>query len=363
MNPSDRLFLQATIELAERGRFTCAPNPAVGCLIVQNDRIIGRGFHGHAGQAHAEVNAIANAGGDVRGATVYVSLEPCAFVGRTPACAETLIDAQVARVVIAAEDPHPQVSGAGIRMLRRAGIEVNLLTQQPALNAIQGYATRITWQRPFVRVKTASSVDGGIALASGESQWITGEQARHDVQYWRARSDAIITGVGTVLADDPSLTVRDRKLEPFRPPLRVILDSHLRTPSSARVLNDGFQTLLVHDAHVEVPAYLRNLDLVTMLGLAGGTQDLRALLTHLAELGCNEVLVEAGARVCGSFAQARLWDEWLCYIAPKWLGSAQKTLAQFSVAELAQVPTGKVVEMSRLGEDMRVRIMSVSQDE
>ncbi len=363
MNPSDRLFLQATVELAERGRFTCSPNPTVGCLIVRNNTIIGRGFHAYTGQGHAEVNAIANAGGDVRGATVYVSLEPCAFVGRTPACAQTLIDAGVARVVVAAEDPHLSVAGAGIKMLRHAGIEVNLLTQQAALNLIQGYVSRITRNRPFVRMKTASSVDGGIAMASGESQWITGSAARQDVQYWRARSDAIITGVGTILADNPRLTVRDKQLEPFKQPLRVVLDSHLQTPQHAHVLQDGLNTLLIHNPAAAIPDFFQGLDAVRLHAPAEGTQDLSGLLTHLAALGCNEVLVEAGARVCGSFAAAHLWDEWLCYIAPKWLGSDHQNLAEFTVPDLASAPLGKVVEMNRVGEDMRVRIMSRSLDE
>lgn len=358
MNPSDRVFLQATVELAERGRFSCAPNPTVGCLIVRQGLIIGRGFHALAGADHAEVNAIKDAGGDVAGSTVYVSLEPCAFVGRTPACAQTLIDVDVARVVIAAEDPHPQVAGAGIKMLRAAGIEVSLLTQAAALEAIAGYSCRIYNNRPLVRIKSASSIDGGTALASGESQWITGDAARADVQYWRARSDAIITGVNSVLADDPQLNVRAADYIDTLQPLRVVLDTHIRTPESAQLVQDGAATLIVHDADTSVPRYLENYDNVELLGLSGGPRDLETVLTHLADSGCNEVLVEAGAQVCGSFAAAALWDEWLCYVAPKWLGAGHRGLADFDVATLDAAPVGKILDMKQIGDDMRIRFVA-----
>ncbi len=358
MTPSDGVFLAATIELAEQGRLTCAPNPTVGCIIVRRGQIIGRGYHVRAGQGHAEVRAIADAGGDVSGATVYVSLEPCAFVGRTPACAQTLIDAQVSRVVIAAMDPHPQVSGAGIKMMRKAGIEVNLLTQPAALELIAGYTRRVTEQRPWVRIKTASSLDGATALASGESQWITGPLARQDVQYWRARSDAIITGVQTVKVDDPQLNVREEAYLHCRQPLRVVLDTDLSIPSAARVLNDGAATLVVHKVGVDVPQHLHNAAAVSLLPLAQGPADLTAVLTHLAQLGCNEVLVEAGAKVCGSFAAQSLWDEWICYLAPKWLGTQALPLADFNVAQLAEAPTGKMIDMLKIGEDLRVRLQA-----
>jgi len=353
---SDRLFLRSAIELAERGRFTCAPNPTVGCVIVRDGRIIGRGFHARTGEGHAEVNAINDAAGDVAGATVYVSLEPCAFVGRTPACAQTLIDVQVARVVIAAEDPHPNVAGAGINMLRAAGVEVALMVQPAALELIEGYVSRITRARPLVRVKTASSLDGATALGNGESQWITGSAARADVQYWRARSDAIITGVATVRADDPQLNVRDADCLPCRQPLRVVLDSELRIPPDATLLHDGGETLLVHRPHVAVPSHLQRLPGVSCLAAAGGTEDLDGLLEHLAQLGCNEVLVEAGAKVCGSFAQQKLWDEWLCYIAPKWLGSDSRQLADVQVQALALAPQGSIKSVTMIGNDMRVQV-------
>jgi len=366
VSPSDVVFLRATVALAERGRFTCAPNPTVGCIIVRDGGIIGRGFHQLTGRAHAEVNAIADAGGDVVGATVYVSLEPCAFVGRTPACAQTLIDAKVARVVVAAEDPHPKVAGRGLEMLRQAGIEANLITQPEALQLISGYTSREISGRPFVRIKTASSLDGAMALANGESQWITGSTARQDVQYWRARSDAIVTGVGTVLADDPQLNVRLETYSDCRQPLRVVLDSTLRIPAEARILQGG-NTLLVHVRGIEVPSYLQAIPNVELLGLEHGPTDLQAVLEHLALLGCNEVLVEAGPKVCGSFAtntsSTRLWDEWLCYVAPKWLGSASRPLADFALDVLANAPRSSIIETMNIGEDLRIRLAFRNQED
>ena len=246
-------------------------------------------------------------------------------------------------------------------MLRAAGIEVNLLTQPEALNCIAGYSCRVSDNRPFVRIKTGSSIDGGTALASGESQWITGEASRADVQYWRARSDAIVTGVGTVLADDPRLTVRpdvhNGAYADCLQPLRVVLDSKLRTPPTSTLLSDGGATLLVHNADVTPPAYLGDFAQVTLLGLDNGPHDLAALLTHLAEIGCNEVLVEAGAQVCGSFAAAGLWDEWLCYVAPKWMGSGHRGLADLTVPHLADAPTGEILQITEIGDDMRLRMV------
>ncbi len=356
MIESDRLFLQAAIDLAEKGRFTCAPNPTVGCVIVQQGRIVGRGYHARTGEAHAEVNAIRDAGGDIAGATVYVSLEPCSFVGRTPACAQTLIDRQVARVVVAAEDPHPNVAGAGIDMMRAAGIDVALLVQPAALDLIAGYSKRIVHGVPYVRVKTASSIDGATALGNGESQWITSAAARADVQYWRARSDAIITGVATVSADNPQLNVRDEQYLPCKQPLRVVLDSNLNTPPQSTVLCDGGETLLIHHPDVAVPEHMQQLPGVSCYAPSGGPADLSAVLTYLAEWGCNEVLVEAGAKVCGSFAEQQLWDEWLCYVAPKWLGAGSRVLAEFQVQALALAPQGNIKSVTMVGDDVRIQV-------
>jgi diaminohydroxyphosphoribosylaminopyrimidine deaminase/5-amino-6-(5-phosphoribosylamino)uracil reductase len=354
MKASDRLFIQATVQLAEGGRFTCAPNPTVGCIITLNGQVIGRGYHQYAGQGHAEVNAIADAGGDVKGATVYVSLEPCSFFGQTPACARTLIDAGVARVVIGALDPNPRVAGNGIALLEAANIKVELLGLAEARVCIAGFAKRITTNRPLVRLKTASSIDGAIALANGESQWITGPSARMDVQYWRARSDAVITGVGTVIADDPQLNVRDAEYAHCHQPLRVVLDSTARTPSSSKLLCDGQPTLLIHNDALEVSG--KDAQGVSRLYLKDGPTDIAALLDELGNRGCNEVLVEAGPGVVGSFLQANLWDEWICYLAPKALGQNVRQLADFNIEKLADSIDAKVVDQARIGGDIRLTL-------
>ena len=347
MNRSDLLLLRAAIDLAERGRFSCAPNPAVGCIIVRDGTIIGRGYHARAGEGHAEVQALADAGGDVAGATVYVSLEPCSVVGRTPACADTLIRAGVRRVVAGCLDPDPRVAGGGISLLRDAGIDVEVADLPEAKHLIVGFGRRITGGAPLLRIKTASSLDGATALASGESQWITGETARNDVQYWRARSDAIITGIGTVLADDPSLTVR--RFEGVKQPLRVVLDTALKTPPTAQLLNDGGATLLVHDPGVSKPASLSAADTVA---LARG--DLAGLLRELAERGCNEVLLESGPTLLGAFVETDRWDEWIAYIAAKILGSASRPLVEQHVDKLAGVGRAEIVSVTPVGEDLRI---------
>ena len=354
MRTSDLLFVTATVELAENGRFTCAPNPTVGCIITRNGQVIGRGCHQYAGQGHAEVHAIADAGGDVKGATVYVSLEPCSFFGQTPACAQTLLEAGVARVVIGALDPNPRVAGKGIAMLEAGNIKVELLDSAEARACIAGFAKRITTNRPLVRLKTASSIDGAIALANGESQWITGPSARTDVQYWRARSDAVITGIGTVLADDPQLNVRDARYAHCYQPLRVVLDSTARTPLSSKLLCDGQPTLLIHNDDAEVVGKDQNN--ASRLYLKGGPSDLAALLDELGNRGCNEVLVEAGPGVLGSFLQADLWDEWICYLAPKALGRNARQLADFNIEKLADSIDAKVVDQARIGEDVRLTL-------
>ena len=357
---SDTLFVRAALELAAHGRNTCAPNPPVGCIIVRHGEVIGRGYHKKAGEAHAEVNAIADAGGDVAGATVYVSLEPCAFVGRTPACAQTLIDAGVARVVVGAGDPHPQVAGKGADMLREAGIEVVMLELAEAQSMIAGFVSRIMRKRPRVVLKSASSLDGAVALASGQSQWITGPQARGQVQALRAGCDAVITGAGTVIADNPQLNVRDPQLlmTGVQQPLRVVLDPKLRVPGSSQILSPG--TLVVHakgpDAcYADIPA-----GQVEYLAFEEDPIDLSLLLEALAERGCNNVLVEAGPAVLGSFLSPNkipLWDEWVCFIAPKVLGSASQTLAAFTLGDLAQAHAANIVERAMVGEDLCLRLV------
>ncbi|MEM9621741.1 MAG: bifunctional diaminohydroxyphosphoribosylaminopyrimidine deaminase/5-amino-6-(5-phosphoribosylamino)uracil reductase RibD [Pseudomonadota bacterium] len=360
---TDELFLRQAIELAERGRFTCAPNPCVGCLIVRDGVILGRGFHHRTGTGHAEVNAIADAGEDITGATVYISLEPCAFVGRTPACARTLVDKKVKRVVVAAVDPHPRVSGTGLQILRDAGIQVRHIELPEAVELISGYISRVTLGRPLVRLKTAASLDGATALASGESQWITGPEARGDVQYWRARSDAIVTGSGTVREDDPALTVRDAQLQPCEQPLRVVLNGQLSLSADLQVFDGQTPTLLVHAEDTRAPQSWMSRSGVELLPLgASATQpshlDLPALLAELGQRGCNEVLVEAGATLCGEFVRNGLWDEWLMYVAPKLLGSQSRGLAEFSLDRLAQAPTATIKDVRQVGSDLRIHLFN-----
>ena len=326
---------------------------------MKNGAIIGRGFHVRPGEGHAEVNALADAGGKVHGATVYVSLEPCAFEGRTPACAHTLVEHGVARVVVATLDPHPRVAGEGMEILRRAGIEAEVVEMPAARRIITGYVSRVTRGRPIVRVKSASSMDGAISLADGTSQWITGAVARADVQRWRARADAIITGIGTVLADDPQLNVRDPELGAVAQPLRVVLDNALRTPADARLVTDAHPTLIVHGPDVDVPPALAAAAHVETVQMPA---DLDGLLAMLGERGCNEVLVEAGPMVVGAFVDAALWDEWIAYVAPKWLGKSAVTLADFEPEQLGNAPRGRVAEMVAMGTDVRLTIVPVAPD-
>ena len=353
MNDSDILLLRYAVDLAERGRFTCAPNPTVGCVVVKDGRVLGRGWHKKAGEGHAEVEAIKDAGGDVQGSTVYVSLEPCAFEGRTPACAQTLVKAGVRKVVMAALDPHPKVSGKGVEILQAAGIDTQVYELPEATAAIRGFRSIQERGRPWVRIKTASSLDGATALANGESKWITGPSARQDVQYWRARSDAIVTGVGTVLADDPALTVRSYEA---KPPLRVILDSALSISNDAQVMRDGGGTLVVHCSDEPPRAGAKGVEYLNL-----DPKNLDALLVELGQRGCNEVLVEAGAKVVGSFVKAGLWDEWIAYVAPKIMGDSSAHVVEAAYESMTQVPEAEVVNTKMFGNDVRLTLRNSRQ--
>lgn len=358
ISSADRSFLEATIELAALGRYGVSPNPPVGCLIVRHGQVLGRGYHQRAGQGHAEVNALADAKAqdyDVVGATVYVSLEPCAFVGRTPACAETLVKAGVGRVVAALTDPHPKVSGSGFAKLRAAGIEVDVVEIPAAAELIAGYTKYATQQRPLVRLKAAMSLDGRTAMASGESQWITGPAARADVQQWRARSSAIITGSGTVLQDDPAMTVRDEAYVVdgiLRQPLRVVLDSNLRTSPTATIYQDPASSLLVHaqDTSGDRTQY----GAVELLGCGNGEVDLTQLLGLLGERRCSEVLVEAGSVLLGRFIEQNLWDELVLYVAPKILGSTARPLFSLPLTHMAQGIGATIQSVTQVGDDLRL---------
>ncbi len=355
MKDSDRLFLSAAIELAKKGQMTVAPNPPVGCLILKNGCIIGRGFHQQAGKGHAEVNALSSVTESPEGATVYVSLEPCTHHGKTPPCVGALIDAKVGRVVVGHLDPNPLVSGKGIALLRKAGIEVETENMPQALKLIESFQTRIIKKRPFVRIKTASSLDGAISMASGESKWITGEEARSDVQYWRARSDAIISGVGSILHDNPRLTIRKTDYDGVKQPIRVILDSRSRTPRSANVLTDGAPTLIVSDSGLKCFGSLSSIEIEKAAEVElDGPRDLENLLKLLALLGCNDVLVEAGAKVVSSFLKEGYWDEWISYVAPSLLGKDSRRLTDLDIASIQDGLSAQVTGQKMLGLDLRL---------
>lgn len=355
-NAFDRLAMARALELAERGLTTTHPNPRVGCVIARDGKIIGEGWHERAGEAHAEVMAIAAAGAAAAGASAYVTLEPCSHFGRTPPCADALIRARLARVVFAIEDPNPRVGGEGAQRLRQAGIgvEVGLLAREAEeLNA--GFLSRMRRGRPWVRIKLAMSLDGRTALASGLSRWITGEAARDDVQKWRARSSAILTGIGTVLADDPRLDVRtaaDRDQ-----PLRVILDSRLRTPATARILARPGAALLF-SAHDE-PVRRRALEErgAKVEQLTGSAPKLAQVLKRLAELEINEVMLEAGPTLAGAILQGGYADELLLYIAPVLLGPQARALVELpELADLAQGRRFTIIDTYNIAPDLRLRL-------
>jgi diaminohydroxyphosphoribosylaminopyrimidine deaminase/5-amino-6-(5-phosphoribosylamino)uracil reductase len=345
------------LRLAARGLFTTQPNPRVGCVIACGEDVLGEGWHIRAGGPHAEVHALRAAGESARGATAYVTLEPCGLHGRTPPCADALIAAGVARVVIACEDAFQREGGAVERM-RAAGIEVvSGLMREDARELNIGFFSRVERGRPFLRLKLAASLDGRIALASGASKWITGEAARADVQRWRARSSAILTGSGTALADDPRLTVRLADTDVV-PPLRVLLDRELRLPRSANLLSDGAApTLVFHADRIDAPA--DSASLVQHLGVAEGEYglDLDVVLAELARRGINELLVECGPRLAGALVRGGFVDELLLYQAPMLLGGdAQPMLDALGLQRLDQHACWRVIERRQVGVDQCLRL-------
>ncbi|GMQ90253.1 MAG: bifunctional diaminohydroxyphosphoribosylaminopyrimidine deaminase/5-amino-6-(5-phosphoribosylamino)uracil reductase RibD [Gammaproteobacteria bacterium] len=310
------------LRLARRGLYTTDPNPRVGCVVVAGGEIVGEGWHERAGAPHAEVHALRAAAVRCRGASVFVTLEPCCHHGRTPPCTDLLVQAQVERVVVAMEDPNPQVSGNGLAALRAAGVTVETgLLREQAESLNPGFVSRMRRRRPFVRVKLAASLDGRTAMRSGASKWITGEAARADVQRWRARSSAILCGVGTVLADDPELTVRD--LDIGRQPVRIVVDTDLRTPSTAKLLRQDGAAVIVCACNDGERARRLQRAGAEVIRLAGenGSVHLHALMQHLAAQEINEVLVESGATLCGGLMQAALVDELVVYVAPTLMGA------------------------------------------
>lgn len=354
MQAADSQWMARALQLGAQGLNTTAPNPRVGCVLVHGDEVVGEGWHLRAGEPHAEVHALRAAVDKARGATAYVTLEPCSHHGRTPPCADALVDAGVARVVCAMQDPNPQVAGQGIARLRLAGIEVEcglMETEARALNI--GFVTRMTRGTPWVRSKVAASLDGRTALANGISQWITGEAARQDVQHWRARSCAVLTGIGTVLADDPQLNVR---IETERQPLRVVLDSTLRMSPAARMLHGGNVLICTASRDAEKRAALERQGAeVLLLADASGQVQLEAVLRELAGRGINEVLVEAGRVLNGALLQAGLVDELVLYLAPQMLGDAARGMADLGeLLRLEQCVGLAWRDVRRVGEDLRI---------
>ncbi len=361
----DRTAMQRALALAGRGMETTDPNPRVGCVIARGERIVGEGWHERAGEGHAEVAALRAAGNHATGATVYVTLEPCAHQGRTAPCAMALTAARVTRVVYAVPDPNPLVNGRGAAALREAGISVEAgLLEAEARELNAGFFKRMQRGQPFVRVKLAMSLDGRTALANGQSKWITGEAARQDVQGWRARSSAVLTGVGTVLSDDPRLDVRlpaAAGTPQRRQPLRVVLDSRLRTPPAAQVLRAGGEVLILTGLEGLDQARAAELSTgsvrVESLPTSAGRLELAAVLDRLGELEMNEVLVEAGASLAGALLQQQLVDELLVYAAPRILGPGARALLELpQLTALEQAPGFTFVEAVPVGEDLRLRL-------
>ena len=351
----DYSHMARALQLARRGLYTTRPNPRVGCVLVRDGRIIGEGWHEYAGAPHAEVNAMAAAGGEVKGADCYVTLEPCAHSGRTPPCAEALVKAQVSRVIAAMADPNPQVAGNGLGLLRNAGIAVECGLQESAARDLNpGFIQRMTLQRPYIRCKLAMSLDGRTAMADGASRWISGDPSRHDVQRLRARSCAIITGIGTVLADDPRLTVRDMDTGASQP-LRVVIDPGLKFPLSARMLQEPGRTLIFTQTH-ESPGRLADAGAQVIVLPPEGF--LEAVLRYLAVTEqINEVLLECGARLAGAMLNQGLVDEVVLYQAPLLMGDDAKGLFHLPhITSMGDALRVEITEIRNIGKDLRLTL-------
>ncbi len=353
--PDDHRHMAYALELAARGLYTTTPNPRVGCVIVKDGKVVGEGWHEKAGAAHAETIALEHARKQAAGATLYVTLEPCAHHGRTPPCVDALLKAKPARVVAAMQDPNPQTAGKGFERLRAAGITVDVgLMEAESRELNIGFVSRMTRGTPWVRMKIAASLDGRTALANGRSQWITGADARCDGHAWRARACAVLTGVGTVKDDDPQLNVRE--VQTTRQPLRVVVDSRMQTPLTAKILGPG---TIIAAAGADVP---RTVALrakgaeVVVLPNHEGKVELPALLQELARRGCNEVHVEAGHKLNGSLLDEGLVDELLIYFAPCILGdTAQGMFHLPPLDSLAGRRKLKITDVARVGDDLRIR--------
>ncbi|MBP6123014.1 MULTISPECIES: bifunctional diaminohydroxyphosphoribosylaminopyrimidine deaminase/5-amino-6-(5-phosphoribosylamino)uracil reductase RibD [Providencia] len=370
MIEQDRIYMVRAFELARKGRFTTSPNPNVGCVIVLDGVIVGEGYHQKAGEPHAEVHALRMAGDKAKGATAYVTLEPCSHHGRTPPCAEALINAGVSRVVASMQDPNPQVAGRGLYMLSKAGIETatNLLLEDAeAIN--RGFLKRMRTGFPYIQLKLAASLDGKTALESGESKWITSPAARQDVQALRAEASAILSTSNTVIADDPSLTVRWNELpkdiqqvypeEQLRQPIRIVLDNHNRVTPEHKVTQVDGECWLVRSKLDENVAWQGQVEQVAILADDKGI-DLVVLMMRLAKRNVNSIWVEAGAKLAGSLLKLGLVDELIVYIAPKLLGDNARGLVDFpALSALSDAPKFEFTEVIKVGDDLRVRLRPI----
>jgi diaminohydroxyphosphoribosylaminopyrimidine deaminase/5-amino-6-(5-phosphoribosylamino)uracil reductase len=355
-SPADYVFMSTALRLAERGLYSTTPNPRVGCVIARNDQIVGSGWHEKAGQPHAEINALKVAGEAARGATVYITLEPCSHFGRTSPCANALIDAGVAKVVVAMEDPNPLVCGRGSALLKQAGITLQIGLLQAEAHALNvGFITRMVHKKPWVRLKIAASLDGKTALNNGVSQWITGEAARQDGHRWRARSCAIMTGIGTIKSDNPQLTVRH--IQTSRQPKKVVIDNHLAISLDAKLLQgeEVFIFTSNNENHEKKEILNRLGARVIVLPNAEGMVDLEEMMFMLADFGINEILVEAGYGLNGALVDAGLVDELILYLAPHLLGDEARGIMRLpELSNLAQKKVLTIQDLRLVGQDIRL---------
>ena len=364
-SPQDAAFMQLALDLAKQGEFTTTPNPSVGCVLVKDGEVVGKGFHAKAGEPHAEVMALREAGENARGATAYVTLEPCSHFGRTPPCAKGLVEAGVSKVIAAMCDPNPQVAGKGLQILSDAGIESAVgLLEENAEQLNKGFLKRMRTGKPFVQLKLAMSIDGKTAMASGESKWITGAQARADVQQYRAKASAILSTSQTVLADDPSLNVRWEELpsdvkadypqEKLRQPVRVILDSSHKVRSDFKVFSTESPVWLVGEDDYSLTDFPHFTDYLKLDRNQGETR-LQALMAELGKRQINTLWVEAGATLAGALIAENLVDELIIYMAPKLLGDQARDLCHLpNLTQLADAPLWQLQSCEPIGDDLKL---------
>ena len=364
-SPQDVAFMQLALDLAKQGEFTTTPNPSVGCVLVKDGEVVGKGFHAKAGEPHAEVMALREAGENARGATAYVTLEPCSHFGRTPPCAKGLVEAGVSKVIAAMCDPNPQVAGKGLQILSDAGIQSAVgLLEENAEQLNKGFLKRMRTGKPFVQLKLAMSIDGKTAMASGESKWITGAQARADVQQYRAKASAILSTSQTVLADDPSLNVRWEELPPnvkadypqekLRQPVRVILDSSHKVRSDFKVFSTESPVWLVGEDDYPLTGFPVFTEYLQLDRNQGETR-LQALMTELGKRQINTLWVEAGATLAGALIAENLVDELIIYMAPKLLGDQARDLCHLpNLTQLADAPLWQLQSCEPVGDDLKL---------